>query len=176
MAVKGADIRWSLDMSGDWLNIRMPNAVKVVGTLNAEKLYDVEIREHKEKRSRDANSYFWALLDKLAAALREPKTEIYRTYVKEIGGNNDVVCVPAGAVDKLRRGWEHNGVGWVTDTMPSKIPGCTNVILYYGSSTYDTAQMSRLVDMVVQDCKEQGIETLPPWKLAALVGDWKCTK
>ena len=56
--------------------------------------------------------------------------------------------------------------------MPSKLPGCTNVVLYYGSSTYDTAQMSRLIDMAVQACVEQGIETLPPEKLAGMMEEW----
>ena len=86
------------------------------------------------------------------------------------------MCIPAKGVDKLRSGWEHNGLGWLTDTMPSKLPGCTNVVLYYGSSTYDTAQMSRLIDLIVQDCREQGIETLPPDKLAGMMEEWGCTK
>ena len=60
-----------------------------------------------------------------------------------------------------------------TDTIPSKLEGCTNVILYYGSSTYDTAQMARLIDLIVQDCRALGVETLPPYKLAAMVEEWK---
>lgn len=111
-------------------------------------------------------------MDKLAAKIGFPKTAVYRAYVREIGGNCETVCVKDEAVGKLRCGWEHNGIGWVTDTFKSKLPGCTNVILYYGSSTYDTAQMSRLIDLIVQDCKEQGIETLPPQKLAALMEAW----
>ena len=74
------------------------------------------------------------------------------------------------AADKLRQGWEHNGLGWVTETMPSKLEGCVNVVLYYGSSTYDTAQMSRLIDNVIQDCKAVGIETMTPMELARLEG------
>lgn len=46
----------------------------------------------------------------------------------------------------------------------------------HGSSTYDTAQMSRLIDLIVQDCREQGIETLPPDKLAGMMEEWGCTK
>lgn len=176
MPVKGCDIRWSLDMSGDWLNVRMADAQKVAGDLNPGKLYDVQIKEHREKRSMDANRYFWVLLDKLAEKLRLAKTDIYRSYIREIGGNNDVVCVPTPAVEKLRSGWEHSGIGWVTETMPSKIPGCTNVFLYYGSSTYDAAQMSRLIELVIQDCRENEIETLPPAKLAAMLGEWECTR
>ena len=52
--------------------------------------------------------------------------------------------------------------------VPSKIDGCTNVILYYGSSTYDTAQMHRLIELIVQECKEQDIETLTPEGLERL--------
>ena len=59
-----------------------------------------------------------------------------------------------------------------SDIMPSKIDGCTNVIVYYGSSTYDSKQMSVLIDRIVQDCKELGIETLPPDELLRLQEEW----
>ena len=168
--------RWSMDSAGDWLCIQTNKARQVLDSLKPGKVYDVEIKEHREKRSLDSNAYAWLLIDRLAEKLRIPKTEIYRRYIREIGGNNETVCVTAEAADKLRSGWEHNGLGWLTDTMPSKLPGCTNVVLYYGSSTYDTAQMSRLIDLIVQDCREQGIETLPPGKLAGMMEEWGCTK
>ena len=63
-------------------------------------------------------------------------------------------------------------MGWLADTTPSKIKGCTNVILYYGSSTYDTAQMSRLINLIVDECKEAGIETVPPQRLQAMMDEW----
>lgn len=137
---------------------------------------DVTVKKHREKRSLDANAYFWVLVDRLAEKTRIPKTDIYRRYIREIGGNHEMVCVIDSAVKKLRNGWEHNGLGWQTDTMPSRIPGCTNVILYYGSSTYNTRQMSHLIDMAVQDCQEQNIETLSPEKLAGMMEEWRCTK
>lgn len=137
---------------------------------------DVTVKKHREKRSLDANAYFWVLVDRLAEKTRIPKTDIYRRYIREIGGNHEMVCVIDSAVEKLRNGWEHNGLGWQTDTMPSRIPGCTNVILYYGSSTYNTRQMSHLIEMAVQDCQEQNIETLSPEKLAGMMEEWGCTK
>lgn len=133
---------------------------------------DVTVKKHREKRSLDANAYFWVLVDRLAEKTRIPKTDIYRRYIREIGGNHEMVCVIDSAVKKLRNGWEHNGLGWQTDTMPSRIPGCTNVILYYGSSTYNTRQMSHLIDIAVQDCQEQNIETLSPEKLAGMKEEW----
>lgn len=174
--VKASAFRWTMDDAGDWLCIQTGKARKILDELKAGKDYDVEIKEHREKRSLDANAYFWVLVDRLAEKTRIPKTDIYRSYIREIGGNHEMVCVIDSAVDKLRRGWEHNGLGWQTDTMPSKIPNCTNVILYYGSSTYNTRQMSHLIDMAVQDCQEQGIETLPPEKLAGMMEEWGCTK
>ncbi len=137
---------------------------------------EVVVKKYHKKRSLDANAYFWLLIDRLATTINLPKEEIYRSYIRQIGGNNDVVCVQDKAVEKLCNGWSSNGIGWVTDTFPSKIDGCTNVILYYGSSTYDTAQMSRLIDLAVQDCKAQGIETMPPEQLESLLNSWEVIK
>lgn len=138
---------------------------------NEEKLA-IKVSKYREKRSNDANAYCWVLIGKLAEKLNIPRDEIYRDSIKQIGGNYDVVCVLDDAVDKLCRGWAKNGVGWQTDTMPSKIVGCTNVMLYYGSSTYDTAQMSRLINIVVDACREQGIETRTPDEIANMVSLW----
>ena len=113
-----------------------------------------------------------ALTVKLAEATNQPKELIYREAVRNIGGNCDTVCVINSAVNKLRQMWQHNGIGWVTDVLPSKVRGCTNVIVYYGSSTYDRAQMARLIDNIVQDCRAVGVETLPPDKLEALKDEW----
>ncbi len=54
----------------------------------------------------------------------------------------------------------------------SKIEGYVNVRSYYGSSQYDTAQMSRLIDLIVQECRQQGIETATPQELARYKEEW----
>lgn len=128
----------------------------------------VEIKQWRERRSLDANAYAWVLIDKLASVLRRDKAEIYREAIRGIGGVSDTVCVRDKAVESLVNGWRHNGAGWFAETTPSKIPGCTNVTLYYGSSVYDTRQMSALIEHIVQDCKAVGIETMTPAELAAL--------
>ena len=138
---------------------------------DAERLM-VKLGKYRAKRSLDANAYFFCLLDKLAEKLNMSKIMLYKNYIKELGGVSETVCVQNKAVDKLVSGWEHNGLGWQTETYESKIPNCTNVILYYGSSTYDTAQMSRLISLLVDDCKEQGIETKTPDELARLISLW----
>lgn len=131
-----------------------------------------EIERKRKKRSTDANAYFFTLVDKLAEKVNIPKTEIYRNYVKEIGGVSEVICVKNEAVQKLCEVWKDKGLGWQTETIPSKLGGCTNVVLYYGSSTYNTEQMSRLIDLVVEDCKIQGIETKTPDEIANMLSLW----
>lgn len=133
---------------------------------------DVTVKKHREKRSLDANAYSWVLLDKLAESTGTPKSEIYRREVRDVGGNTETVCVREKGVQKLCDGWNKNGIGWQTEVMDSKIEGCKNVVLYYGSSTFDTKQMARLIDNIVQDCKALGIETLTPQQLDALKEEW----
>lgn len=133
----------------------------------------VEIKKYRPRRSLDANAYAWVLIDKLASRLRLPKVEVYRDLIKSIPGVSQTVCIKTDAVDALVSGWGHNGLGWTCDTYPSKIKGCTNVILYYGSSTYDSKQMSDLIDLLVEDCIAQGIETATPDELAKYKDEWK---
>ena len=134
---------------------------------------DYEIVKQKKKRSLDANAYAWVLIDKIAHAVRMPKIDVYRNAIRDIGGVSDIVCIKEKAVDSLIRGWIHNGLGWQTETLPSKIQGCTNVVLYYGSSVYDKEQMSVFISKLEEDAKALGIETLPPEKLAAMVDEWQ---
>ena len=166
------------DLSRDYKTGKAKLTIETDSTIfkSAEELFDKDLSCHlvryRKKRSLDANAYCWVLIDKLAQKLNLPKTDIYRSYIKNIGGNNTTVCVPDKAVETLIKGWEHNGIGWQTDTMTSKLDGCTNVILYYGSSTYDTEQMSRLLDLIIQDCEALGISTLTPRELSALKQGW----
>ena len=164
--------RWMSDQEGQWLCIRTKGAQQACEEMECGKVYEVTVKPKRKKRSLDANAYCWTLLDKLAEKMVVPKTEIYRQYVREIGGNSETVCVLEKAADKLIDGWGRNGIGWVAERTTSKLNGCVNVILYYGSSTYDSRQMSRLIDLIVQDCKAQGIETLTPFELDALKERW----
>lgn len=157
------------NMDGTWnLTVTIDGDCRVIWDKYREKDVDVEVKQHRNRRSLDANGYAWVLMDKIAARMHIDKKDVYREAIKSIGGVSETVCVQDKAVDRLRQGWEQNGIGWQTDTMPSKLKGCTNVILYYGSSTYDSQQMSLLIDHIVQDAKALGIETMTPAELEAL--------
>lgn len=142
-------------------------------SLDKDKEYTVTIKENRKRRSLDANSYFWVLADKLAERVHERKEDIYRSYIKDVGGNSEIICIQDKALDRFCERWEQGHIGRFTETIPSKIDGCTNVIVYYGSSDFDTASMSRLIDLIVQDCKEQGIPTLEDIELQRLCDEWE---
>lgn len=140
--------------------------------LKDNKDYTLTVKEKKEKRSLSANNYFWVMVDQLAEKLNIGKTDIYRSYVKEIGGNNDIVCCINQAVDSLVDAWQSRGLGWLAECENSKIQGCTNVRLYYGSSTYNKEQMSRLINLAKQDCIENDIPTWDEDELQRLCEEW----
>ena len=165
----------TMSLEGDYLITLKTRDRAIVEAYNGlrENPVSVEVKRWRERRSLDANAYCWTLIDKLAAARGLTKAEIYREAIRGIGGVSETVCVTDKAVDRLVEGWSHNGLGWFAETFPSKIPGCTNVILHYGSSTYDTKQMSALIDHIVQDCKAVGIETKTPHELESMLNDWR---
>lgn len=147
----------------------MAQIANALDGLDSEKEYVLTVKEYKAKKSLSANAYFWVLCGKVAEKTHIGSTEIYKRLIKEIGGNNTLVCVQEEGVDALCKYWSAKGLGWVTEVVDSKIKGCKNVFLYYGSSLYDTAQQSRLIDLIVQECKQQGIETMTPQEIAALM-------
>ena len=132
----------------------------------------IEIKKLQHKRSLTANAYAWVLIDKIAEKMQVRKEEVYRNAIRNIGGVWEIVCVQDKAVETLRRVWSHNGLGWQTDVMESKIGDCTNVILYYGSSVYDSKQMAALIDSLVQDAEALGIPTMTDEELAKLKQKW----
>lgn len=131
-----------------------------------------EVSEHKQKRSLDANAYMWVLLSKIQEKLKVPKEEIYRDLIQNIG-SYEVVPIKNEAVEKFRQAWSKNGLGWITDTTKSKLEGYTNVLAYYGSSTYNTSEMSRLIELVIQECRQLEIETKSKTEIESLLRSWK---
>lgn len=130
---------------------------------------DLTVKKHREKRSTTANSYAWTLIDKIAEKRRMSKSEVYRNAIRDIGGVSEIVCCQDRAVKAMTELWERNGIGWQVEELESKLPGCTNLVLYKGSSVYDTRQMSHLIDSLVQDAKAIGIETRPPEEIESLL-------
>lgn len=133
---------------------------------------NIELKKWYKKRSLDANGYAWVLLGKLQEVLNIPKESIYKDLIKNVG-DYEVIPIKNEVVEKFKNAWSRNGLGWVTETTKSKLEGYTNVIAYYGSSSYDTKQMARLIDLIIQECKQQNIEVITEEEVNSLLESWK---
>ena len=139
-----------------------------------DRLYDLEVKEHRKKRSLDANAMAWSLINQIADVLRIPPVEVYRQAIQDISGNNEILPIKEDAVEQFKNAWSHHGIGWICrDLGKSKIKGYRNIMVYYGSSVYDTRQMSELIDHLIQDCKALDIETKSPEEIASIMGAWQ---
>lgn len=135
-----------------------------------------KIGRYTESRTNDANRYFWALCEKLAEKLNTTKMDIYINSIKEVGVFYDDE-IEAEKVARRRTAWSMIGTGWLTERVDFSADGNKEVIrFYYGSSSYNKKQMSRLIDNMVQDCQAVGIETRTPEQLAQLVSLWEASK
>ena len=171
--------RWQTDSDGVWLCVRalIPRkAMNMCGEIKPDKNYDLSIKEHRSRRSLSANAYLWVLLDKLAEVLgaenpKITKESLYLDFVRSSGVSKKMT-LDEDVAKTIRVAWERLGTGWPTEQIDYEPGGKVMIRFYYGSSTYTTKQMARLIDAVVMECKEQGIETLTPEELERMKCQW----
>lgn len=150
------------------LNRKLRVTFEIDGEIPLDKEHELEIsvRRWREKRSRDANAYLWVLIGKIADALRESKEEIYFDSLKCYGQGGAVSVEERFAEDFKRSYKYHEELG------RSDLNGKTFVHFRFwvGSSEYNTEEMSILIDGVVREAKNLGIETMTPEELKSLTG------
>lgn len=142
-----------------------------------DKDLDIEIKVHREKRSQDANAFCWALCTQIGNALYppKPKEDVYREAIRDVG-EYEPLPIREDAVTTFQLRWAAKGTGWFADVIDdSKLAGYKLVFAYYGSSTYDTKSMSRLIDHLIDDAEQMGLQ-IPLGKkdVERLKGDWRC--
>jgi len=159
-----------IKITSDGLVLQIP--IKKGIDFKPDKDYTADIKEYRKKRSLNANAYAWELINALAVKLNLPSDEIYRQYIKDVGVYR-VMEINEGALNTFKTAWQNNGTGWICEKVDlCQHDGFVLIKAYYGSSCYNTKQMSRLIDAIVQDCKQLEIETLPPEKLSLLKEKW----
>ena len=167
----------SIDYNTSKLKISLildTNNKDVIEELKNENKLNIELKKYNKSRSLDSNAYAWVLLGELQEVLNIPKEEIYKDLIKYIG-SYEVVPIRNEAVEKFCSAWSKNGLGWITETTKSKLEGFTNVLAYYGSSVYNTKEMSRLIDLIVEECKQFNIEVKPKSEIDSLLKGWNNT-
>lgn len=127
----------------------------------------------RERRSLNANKFFHLLSDKLADARRMSKPEMKNYLLFSYGQkwrdeNGQLICIKTNAPRKDVM----NNADFHAWDIKAADDGTPMYVLLRHSSDFDTREMSILIDGVVQECKEQGIETMSPREIAELKERW----
>ena len=134
-------------------------------TVQINKNEELEVK--RKKRSKNANAYFWELLQQLCEEMNLDVIKEYKKRVKELGifkqWELDTKNVPTFV--KL---WEDRGIAWFTEKVED-IGNKTIINAYYGSSSYNTYQFSKLIGNLTQDCRSVGIKTLEDIEIDELI-------
>lgn len=132
---------------------------------------EITVKKYSPKRSIEANAYAWTLIGKLANKSKLDKNAIYKDYIVELG-IKQTVQINKEAVKTLLHAWADRGLGWITEVLDTDDRGLTLVDLYYGSSSFNKKQMNDLTNLIVNDCKLEGIETRTPDQIAQMINLW----
>ena len=139
---------------------------KYLWQLDKDKKY--ELTAYIEKRSNKANRYMWELLGKLCFEMNLNPVKEYKKRVRELGIFRHW-DIEKENVETFKKMWTDKGIAWFVDIVDIESNGRIPVNAYYGSSSYNSKQMSKLIDGVVQDCQAIGIETKTPEEIASLL-------
>ena len=132
----------------------------------------VEIKKAQKHRSMEANRYAWVLIDQIAAKTHVKASEVYRNAIRDIGGVSGTGYMKEEAVHVFREIWERGHLGNQVEIIDVDETGWASVRIFYGSSTYDAAQMSALLDSLIQDAESLGIPTITPKEEERMLGKW----
>ena len=132
----------------------------------------IHIAKWRKKRSLDANAYLWVLCDKLAGVMRTSKDEVYELmlqrygtfYLNDDGHPTTITVLSKVDMSRIEGHWKFYGT--------SEDGKFTVYEMIKGSSKYDTAEMSKLLDGVIYECKEQGISTETNEELQRMLDKW----
>lgn len=123
----------------------------------------------REKRSLNANGLLWSCLEKIALALNTDKWKVYLMMLKRYGKFTYLV-VPTEAVEATQAMWRESEVVGEIDVNGGK---AAQILCYFGSSTYDTAEFSRLLNGVISEMEEMGIPTPEQEEADRLLAEWE---
>ena len=131
---------------------------------------DAEIKKWRERRSMSQNAYAWLLITKIAQCITPPmnKEDVYVLMLKRYG-QGGIISIQKDKADGVMRAFDYympKGEGEVNGK------AFLHMMVYVGSSQYDTKEMSVFLSGIVEEAKDLGIETLTPQELERMKGEW----
>lgn len=135
---------------------------------SCEKL-NISAKKFRQKRSLDANAYCWVLCTKIAEVVSSSKDEVYEEMLQKYGylyqdddGYIPVTVKTGVDMSKIQGHWKFFKSNGKFDSY----------LMIKGSSEYDSAEMAKFIDRIVEEAKDLGIETATPAELARMKEAW----
>lgn len=172
-------------MESGWLMIKperedMGLAMAFIRKFKAGKMYSFVPKLFRKKRSLDANQKLWAIIHEMSAILRLTPEEIYQGYIPDVGDNYVWWPVRPEEIPERAEDWCRGHIGRMCeDYGPCRrrgMEGLHNLKCYRGSSEYDTATFSRLLELVIRDARQMGIDTMDDRERSLLMEEWEATR
>ena len=164
----------TVTFSNKFFNALLPRILDYVGGLD-EGEYSLTIEKKKRPRSLKANNYSWTLTDKLADVLlvqglklskEEMHAEMIYRYGQALTDESGTVIMSTASNVPINEFYPYaKKIG--EGTVNGKV--FNHYRIYRGSHTYNSAEMSIFIKGIIEECKEQGIETATPEELANML-------
>ena len=180
MRVEVQNPRWMMDITGAWVSFQVPTPVEARGiceSMTQGEKYTAEIKKQNKKRSLDANSYYWLLVGKLSKALNISMPHCHNLMLRRYGTfklfGGQVMYVVLPDTEEASRDADEDEECHIKPTSQVK-EGKDGLmyrtyILLKGSHEYSTSEFSRLVEGLVDECKQVGIQTATPDEIANMI-------
>lgn len=171
MKFKGKLVGVSRDFITKKLNITFETAEDVLTEIDNIKDLElsIEAKKYRKHRSLDANGLLWSCLGEIAVVLGTDKWSVYLKMLKRYGKYTYILAKP-NAVEAMKQQWRESEVIGEIEVNGQK---SVQMLVYFGSSTYDTKEFSVLLDGVVSEMRELGLQPPPSKEMRLILEKWK---
>lgn len=149
-----------------------PKVIEEEMLKSQDKPLQIEAKPLRNKRSLDANAMLWACLADLAKARNENNWELYLEMLRKYG-EYTYICVKPSVVEAVKAQWRETQEVGEIDINGTK---AIQLLCFFGSSTYDTKQFSRLLDGVLDEMAKDNLQLPAPKEVREALERWESGK
>lgn len=163
-----------IDRTNTIVTLKLEKSPADIEKLNNKEL-SVELKEYKKRRSLDANAMYWSLLTQLAGKLHMSNAEMHNKMLTDYGQteiiDGHIVYISLEATDEALK-----QISRSEQYHLRHVNGTNEFALLRGSHTYNTAEFSQLLNGLVAECREVGIQTESDDEIAHIMSLYKGAK
>lgn len=149
--------------------VAMVEVETALATLQRGTAVEMQFRALRKARSTDANALMWHCISRIASALNADKWEIYKLMLARYTEGIPITC-KLEAVDKIEKSYrecERLGDVYIGGERQAML------MLYVGSSQFDSKEMAHFIDCLIDEMREMGLETPTPEKTREVIAAYE---